>query len=378
MGEILGIMPERRKGMKRVFWTLIAVSLLIFFVLAPFILMLGPAGLRDYLHRELVYKVIADRVTSRAKSDREKALGLFYYVHTHLFTPEGAESVDKHPLNDLIRGIGWCDQQANTLITLARKAGIKGRLIFLRGYAMNSQHSVCDLYIDGKYRIFDPEQGVFFLNEEGEIATFADIRDKNRKIRSEQFEALRVFQEKGQFQAMFLRLFEPKYPPKFFRDNFSSDLKRRLLSKTVDFYYSAFGKLFLALFQEYYFKLAGTEPFLKARFEHLAFRFKPAIKGYDDIINETDSEFRKSESVFFKGQAFWDSEKYTESISVFGKLLEEFPQTRWKNAAMFYMGDSYENIGNYDRAKACYSRVSKSGTPAQARLMKLTETEQER
>ncbi len=364
--------------MKRIFWPISVVLFLIFLIVAPFTLLLGPTQLRDYIHRELVYKAIADKVTQGTKSDKEKALKLSYYVHTHLFTPAGAKVVDMHPMNDLLRGIGWCDQQANTFITLARKVNIKGRLIFLRGYDMISHHSVCDLYLEEEYRIFDPYLGVTFLNEEGKIATFADIQNEDRTVKSKQFEALCLFQKDDQLLADFFRLFEPTHAPTIFRDNFSSDLKRRLLSGLADFYYDVFGNLFLITFQECYFKLADIGPFLKARFEHLAFRFKQAIKSYDKIIDAADDKFRKSESMFFKGQAFWDGKRYNESITAFNKLLEEFPQTRWKNEIMFYLGDSYENIGKYDMAKVYYSRVSTSGTPAEVRLLELTAADQER
>ena len=91
--------------------------LFVIFILAPFLMLLGPDRFRDYIHRELVYEVIVSKLTEGVKRDREKALILMDFVEAHVLPhPVGSRVIDKHPLNDLIRGMGSCDQMANTLI----------------------------------------------------------------------------------------------------------------------------------------------------------------------------------------------------------------------------------------------------------------------
>lgn len=353
----------------RISFIIIIVTLFSAFFLLPFTILFGPARLRDYVHRELVYKVMVTKLTQGFKSDKEKALKLFYYVQTHLNKPDKVV-IDKHPLNDLIRGIGWCGQQANTLITLARKAHIKGRLLFLKGYEKVQQHSVCDLYINGKYRIFDPYYGFIFLTDEGDIATYDDIKNRSAEIKTEQLDAIKLFANYD--PARYFGLYEAKYEPTIFRVNFKKDLKRFLFAKLMDFYYDIFDDAFLILFQNAYFKLANTDPFIRSRLKHLSFRFESAIADYDYLIDTAKDDFLKSESMFFKAQLFWDKRNYKKSILEFQKLLKEFPETKWKKTVLFYLGDSYENIKEFDKAEFYYSKNAKNClTPAPANLIKL-------
>lgn len=329
-------------------------------ILAPFFMLFGPTRLKDYLHKELVYKVIASKITRGLKTDEEKALRLMEYVHRHVVTNQsGYKIIDKHPLNDLIRNVGVCDQVANTLVTLARKAHIKGRLIFLRGYQASSQHSLCDLYIDGEFRIFDPTFDMIFINESGKIATFEDIQRHNTKLkRVMQTEFGRIFDPFGRgIEKFYFKLFEPEYKPKIFRTNFEQDKKRFILSRWIDLYYDIFADLFLTLYQKLYFKSAGTGPFLRARYKHLSFRHDSALADYDYILEKYEDEFMRSECVYFKGVAFWELKEYYKAISEFEKLLEEAPGTKRRRLAMMFLLDSYCLLNNPDKVLFYLSRL---------------------
>ena len=361
----------------RLFGLIGILSVLIFF--GPFITLFGPARLRDYVHKELVYKVITSRLAKKDASPKKKALALFEYVHTHLFSIK-AKVIDEHPLNDLIRGIGWCDQQANTLITLARKARINGHLIFLRGYDRISHHSVCELFIDGKYCIFDPYFGFVFFTPEKNIATFGDIQDRNVEISSKQFDALEILRNQDPFPTpgayeprAYFRLYEKTYEPLLFRSNYQTELKRFLLAGLIDLYYDVFGNAFLLLYQESYFKLSNIPPLAKARLKHLSFRFKSAIHDYNHIAEIFGNDFEKSESIFFKGQALWDMQDYSTSIRELQKLLRDYPDTRWKDVAFYYLANSYENLKDFEKARFYYSKIAgNSQTPAPVKLIDLT------
>ena len=328
---------------------LLSVILAAIVLAAPFTLLLGPERLRDYMHKELVYKVIVDKLADGMKSDKEKALKLMDYVYRHVPTNlPGFEVIDKHPLSDLFRGFGVCDQVANTLITLARKAHIKGRLIFLRGHKLSSQHSVCDLYIDGKFRIFDPTFDLVFINNEKEMATFEDIQ----KNKVEPDPLLLYSKDIASFYRIahiYFPLFEPAYPPTYFRRNFEQDLKRFFLSRWVDLYYDIFGDPFLILYQEAYLKLSNADPYTKARYKHLASRYDPAVIDYDHVLDTVDNELIKADSIFFKGQLFWDRNKHESANLEFMRLLDEFPNTRRKHAALNYLIDYYEKAGDPDK-----------------------------
>jgi len=368
---------------KKTIITGIVVAIFLYLI-APFAMLLGPERLRDYIHRELIYKVITAKLTQGGKQDRQNALRLMDFVESHVLPhPAGSPVIDKHPLNDLVRGMGACDQMANTLITLARKGGIKGRLIFLYGYDSVSHHSVCDLYIDGKFRIFDPFIGSVFVDKEGDMATFNNMQTRGREfslmrnteamalldrinvIKSSYIEWNKLSKEESEkidvFKDIYLRLYEPANEPKFFRVNYQQDCKRFALSRIMDSYYDIFGDIFLILFQELYFKLDNTNPFEKARLKHISFRYKDAIDEYTANTDTIKNSFLNTESTFFKGQAFWDAADYERAIWEYERLLKlrGFSDPRRRRVVLVYLVDACLRAGQLKKAEFYASQIDK-------------------
>lgn len=331
---------------KKIYTAFIAILLILFI---PFGMLFGPARLRDYLHKELVYKVITDKVTAGARTDRERAFRLMDYVYLHVrINVPGFEVIDKHPLNDLFRNVGVCDQVANTLVTLARKAHIKGRLVFLRGDKNSSRHSLCDLCVNGKFRICDPTYNLVFMNKEKEIATFEDIQRGN--VESRPFVLESGLAKFAAGPDAYFRMFEPAYPPKIFRTNFEQDKKRFVLSRMMDAYYDVFGEAFLILYQEAYFKLSGADIFTRARYKHLAFRFDSAASDYDEIIDTTDDNIEKSECMFFKSQICLDRGERHEAAFGLEAFLKDFPGSKRRLDILKYLASLYKMVGDLERS----------------------------
>jgi transglutaminase-like putative cysteine protease len=150
------------------------------FIALPAALLMAPQKLRDYAYRELAYRVIADEVTKEATSDAQFAASLLAYVSGHETASSSAQVVDDTVFNDLVRGIGFCDQQAWGLSTLLAKKHVPATLLMLRGRQQVSQHSVATVFLNGKWRVLDPyyqrllaeypasphaEDGLYFLDK---------------------------------------------------------------------------------------------------------------------------------------------------------------------------------------------------------------------
>jgi tetratricopeptide (TPR) repeat protein len=366
--------------MKKKFIIITAVSFLLLVFIPPLSLLLGPTTLREYANRELVYKVIADKVTRNATNEREKALRLFNYLHYHIHTPMRSRVSDVNQLHHLVRNVAWCDSQAGTLVALARKINLKGGWVALHGYDERSHHSTSVLYIDGKYRMLDPFYGYVFMTKDNDIATLEDIRTSQTMLSSEQYKAMQMIGSERLNKTLgidrlefYFKLYEPAYSWKIHMLQWSG-FKRKLVSMIVDTYYDVFGDIFLVPFQEMYFRVADTEPFLKARLKHLSLRLKSAIKDYDDIIKNEDlvkdseillidykdisTDIIRSEMMFFKGQALWDMKDFNKCIEAFKELLKAYSDTRWLGLAYFYLGNCYENLLEIDKAKYIYSKIT--------------------
>ena len=67
-----------------------------------------------------------------------------------------------------------------------------------------------------------------------------------------------------------------------------------------------------------------------------------------------------------------DMKSYNNSISAFKRLLRIYSENRWIHEVYFYLGNSYENLSQFDKAKMYYSKIKLSQTtPAPTRLMHL-------
>jgi hypothetical protein len=89
---------------------------------------------------------------------------------------------DSEVLNTLLEpyllfnaGGGICHQSAIAMVELARKTGLKGRVIGLEG------HGVAEIYYDNAWHLFDADMGVIF-KENDRILSYAEITNQPKLL----------------------------------------------------------------------------------------------------------------------------------------------------------------------------------------------------
>lgn len=188
----------------------IVLVALILFVSAPFLTLLLGNSLRDHVFREICYRIVFDKITVDCEDDRCVALKVFEFASAEIAIPEQHEVLmDLSPMEIIADGYGWCDQQANVMITLAGLGGINGDLLFLFGYDSLSHHSVCELEVDGKYRLFDPFYHASFRTSTGQLAGLNDLLQGDNAPDP----------ITGTVPEDYFRLFENAYPPQIYLSN---------------------------------------------------------------------------------------------------------------------------------------------------------------
>jgi tetratricopeptide (TPR) repeat protein len=370
----LAILKERNLNRKRLIIPILIICLSAV-LLNPFTwVFFGSTHLREKVIEQLIYTVLVDKLTHELKSDLEKARKLFDYVDTHFFNKPSEAipySIQDRHLKLLIRGTGYCNDLAGLLIRLAKNADIKGRVLHLRGYDDVSHHTVCDLYIDGKFRVFDPDFGYIFYSN-GNIATFYDIQ-ANRNIQSEKLDA-QLFFNPSINRSYYFKLYEPAHKFKVARTNYKFRIGKEVRSHIIDFYYGILGDLFSSYLQSFYFRLDDTDKFVQARIKHLTFRFDEALLGYNEVISKSTSNDMKSECLFLKGQLFYDREDPGKCTVALEEFLKSFPKHQHSHEIYFYLGNSYEGLQQPEKAKFFYSKIKASHTtPAPTKLKRIDE-----
>lgn len=116
---------------------------------------------------------IVETATSGVSSDEKIAVSLWEFVtqhRTHDWPPHpGEEAFDPVKLIS-IYGYGFCSHAAKALAILANHAGLESRIRHAKG-----QHVVCEILIDGRWAMFDPDGEVFYRFHDGRIASVDEI-----------------------------------------------------------------------------------------------------------------------------------------------------------------------------------------------------------
>lgn len=244
--------------MKRRYIIIPVVALFGLFAAFPFLSLKGGEKIRDYVFREITYRVISDKLV--AENDSISANRIYLYVRKHLKMPDPGQLVkDYNALETLKSGIASCDQQVDVMITLAAVCGIKGRMIFLYGTDSISHHTTGELKINEKWCMYDPFYGNVFVNNHGEIVSVDGIV----KSRAELIDT-------SHFDQDYYNLFAPKYDFRIFMDN-QPGLMRTASRILIKLWCRILNKLILDRYVEAYFESAKCDTATITKLRELLF-----------------------------------------------------------------------------------------------------------
>lgn len=366
-----------------VFILLLALSS---FLMGISALILSPE-LRYFLYKEISYQYIADRLTKDAKTEEEKVLKIFDYIHENL-NAMGGEVIDKDTWNDLFRGIAWCDQQSWALATLLSKENISGRIVMLRNKEMVSTHTIAEVFLKDRWIALDPLYGLVFRKDNGSLATLEEI-SQNPEIIAQNPKVLLLSQEKRE---EFLSTYSKVIPLKLEPKRWGSLLKKknrtrpqRALNLVMAGTVRICGRFFTYPYQDLYLSLElkslHNNPerlYFKARNYHLYSRTNLAKRLYEQIIREfPDNELSKSSKIFLTILEIKDKD-FKHAIIRMKDFLSDSKNSQWNILAHYYLGAAYEGIGDFENARLNYAQASSNlDTDAVLRLSELKGIRQE-
>ena len=317
------------------------------------------------INKEVTYRTIINDLCGREKDQEKIAVRVLDFLHDYLFAPEGAKVVDKDIYDNLVRGIAWCDQRAWALGTFLGRLGIDNRAIMTKNPQGASNHIVSELLLNGKWRFFDPYWGMAIYDDYGELASYKDICDESslfylspkmkqiKNIDDHSYEMIKKYYTENVF-------YHNPHAPAIWGNPFKAkDLKRSLITKTLDLYIHLFGDRFSFLFQDIYltFVLESKDhnlTYLKARNYDLFGRRELAIEAYNKFINNYPGDSGIENALLFSGILFNKVKSPILSIDALRSLLKKYPKTKWKAVAYYYLGYDYELVEDYDLAEEYY------------------------
>jgi len=245
--------------MKKIY---IAIALiLILFLILPFLYLFFPVRIKDYVHRELCYHAIVDKIEADSGDPDDFLKNIVNYVYTNIDSHgHKMPIIDDTSWDCFVRGFGYCDQQVWALSTLLAKKDIPARLVMLHS-TLSSDHSVVEAYIDGRWRLIDPNMNAVYYNKKEELATFNDIHNDLVNIEP-------VLSKENYDTRLYKSYFDPENPPdRWGALTAKQGILRKIVFSPVYFQYKLFGPGFSRFYQNLY--LIGKDKFIAERNRYL-------------------------------------------------------------------------------------------------------------
>jgi len=349
--------------MKKFIKTLICIILLfiVCLLLSPVISLILPEKLTNRTYFGLAYQLISDIQTRGCLTEDEKAEKLFEYVVGHEF-PQGTPYKCK-PFESLIYAEGFCDFQARTLNALLGAIGIPSRYAMLFDQQGLSPHTLNEVFIGGKWCVFDVTMNIIFKDKNGNCLTLEEISENPSIIQNQKKMLALEDYRPGAAQhyiSWYGSMFPLRQPPE---RSTSVIYQRHLLDWIAGTYFKIFGRNFFFTYQDLYLKMKKVDQpkdfrlFFSARNYHLTNRLELAKLAYSELLEKIPDSIYAEDAVFFSGMLYFDKGDYQRAVDYFTQIISN-NTLKWSNPAYFYLGRSYDEIGDSTESIRAYSRMS--------------------
>ena len=128
----------------------------------------------DFVQRDSGYARLVRRIVDKDASAESRALTIFDWTRKNIRdTPAGFPIVDDHVSHIIIRGYGQNDQKTDVFTTLATYAGVPAFWTLTQPPSPTLILSF--VWIDGRWRVFDVENGIVLRNRSGSLASAEEL-----------------------------------------------------------------------------------------------------------------------------------------------------------------------------------------------------------
>jgi glycosyltransferase involved in cell wall biosynthesis len=142
-----------------------------------------------FLRNEWYYLHLVEEICQRQQGEKEKAIAIFNWTVKNIKAGKVDLNLPWFFLTSrkiIERGKGLCSESARVFITLCQKAGLKARRVSLYSAEFDfsqttgrssGSHGIAEVYIEGRWVVFDTFWGKFFLVGEDRLASIKDIQE---------------------------------------------------------------------------------------------------------------------------------------------------------------------------------------------------------
>ena len=127
--------------------------------------------LLDFFDRHYNYEHLVKNIVKNSKNDEDRVIALLKWTYDNIRkNPQGLAVVDDHVWYVIVRGYGVEDQFSDVFSTLCNYAGFRAFYSWIESSKTSSRMAFSFVKLKGKWFVFDPYRGVYFIDSAGRLA----------------------------------------------------------------------------------------------------------------------------------------------------------------------------------------------------------------
>lgn len=318
-------------------------------------------GLHHDLYAAIFLPVVAHRAAGDATTPDEIAARLERFVYENVRSLSHMPETDDDPQGILQRGYGYCDQSVYAFIHLLQEKDVSGAMTHLYDAKGNSPHTVAEVLLGGKWRVFDTLFGFVPRRPDGALATVREVAGNPALLAGSRASAewyrdarVQIFRgperrKRGMPALTYLR----------------QSAIRRLVAWTPARMIDALQDLYLRLPppppSDHRFPRDSPEYrlFFRARHYHLFDRGRAAEATYETLLRDYPAGGHVDDVLYELGQLrLVELGDARRGLASFETLLTTHPRTPWVGDATYFAARARNALGDCAGAARLYREVA--------------------
>jgi len=134
----------------------------------------------NFMDRHYNYKQLVRGIINNEHDEHKKVMKIFSWTYHNIrMQPENLPIIDDHVWHIIVRGYGVDDQSCDVFATLCNYAGIDAFFDSISAKEKGKKIPLSFIKLQNLWYVFDPFNGVYFVNTKGGHADFAEIKGGN-------------------------------------------------------------------------------------------------------------------------------------------------------------------------------------------------------
>lgn len=137
----------------------------------------------DFVDRHYNHKQMVKRIIENEPDKQKRVMKIFSWTYHNIRKqPDDLPVVDDHVWHIIVRGYGVSDQSCDVFATLCNYAGIDAFFHSFKEEEKNEKITLSFAKLDNLWYVFDPYNGVYFVDKGGTLADIDTIKDGNYRL----------------------------------------------------------------------------------------------------------------------------------------------------------------------------------------------------